>query len=204
MQVNRRELIKTAGAMAAALPLAELPIGGAGKGALAQMQAAFQPGDVPDVLVLNARIYTLDSAGQVAEALAIKNGRIMAVGDIGAVRALAGPGTRQLDLAGLTVLPGFYDSHNHMRLAGLNRFAVDLSGARTVPDVLAAIAQRAAITPAGEWIVASSRWHESQLAENRFPTREELGAVAPDNPVWIPRGGHNRVVNSAAFALAGI
>jgi predicted amidohydrolase YtcJ len=204
MQVNRRELIKTAGAMAAALPLAELPIGGAGKGALARMQAAFQPGDVPDVLVLNARIYTLDSAGQVAEALAIKNGRIMAVGDIGAVRALAGPGTRQLDLAGLTVLPGFYDSHNHMRLAGLNLFAVDLSGARTIADVLAAIAQRAAITPAGEWIVASSRWHESQLAENRFPTREELDAVAPHNPVWIPRGGHNRVVNSAAFALAGI
>jgi predicted amidohydrolase YtcJ len=204
MQVNRRELIKAAGAIAAAVPLSELPIGRQGARALAQGLPAFQPGDVPDVLVLNARIYTLDNAGRVAEALAIKNGRIMAVGDITSVRALAGPATRQLDLAGLTVLPGFYDSHNHMRGTGLNLFAVDLSQTRTIADVLAAIAQRAAITPAGEWIVASSRWHESQLAERRFPTRQELDAVAPDHPVWIPRGGHNRVVNSRALALAGI
>jgi predicted amidohydrolase YtcJ len=91
-----------------------------------------------------------------------------------------------------------------MRGTGLNFLAVDLAGARSVADVLAAIRARAAITPAGEWVVASSRWHESQLAERRFPTRAELDAVAPDHPVLIPRGGHNRVANSLAFARAGI
>jgi hypothetical protein len=70
--------------------------------------------------------------------------------------------------------------------------------------VLQAIAARVAITPAGEWVVASSRWHESQLAEQRFPTRTELDRVAPSHPVWIPRGGHNRVLNSDAFHRAGI
>jgi predicted amidohydrolase YtcJ len=91
-----------------------------------------------------------------------------------------------------------------MKTTGLNFFAVDLAGTRSVADVLQAIAARAATTPAGVWVVASSRWHESQLAEQRFPTRAELDRVAPSHPVWIPRGGHNRVVNSEAFRRAGI
>jgi predicted amidohydrolase YtcJ len=162
------------------------------------------PGDVPDLVLLNARVRTLDAGGRVAEALAVKHGRIMAVGDTRAIRALAGAGTAQHDLAGLTVLPGFYDSHNHMRTTGLNFHAVDLGETRSIAELLRAIAARVAITPPGEWIVASSRWHESQLAEQRFPTRTELDRVAPSHPVWIPRGGHNRLLNSDAFRRAGI
>jgi predicted amidohydrolase YtcJ len=207
MSLSRREILRAAGAMVAAWPLGELanlPIGRRSREAMAASLPSFQPGDVPDLVLLNARVLTLDAAGRTAEALAVKQGRILAVGDTATIRRLAGPGTKQLDLAGLTVIPGFYDSHNHIRTTGLNFSAVDLSGARSVGDVLAAIAARVAITPAGEWVVASSRWHESQLREARFPTRTELDGVAPNHPVWIPRGGHNRVVNSQAFSRAGI
>jgi predicted amidohydrolase YtcJ len=205
--VSRREWLRAAGALAAALPLGELagwPIGLRGREALAATAPRVHPGDVPDVVLLNARVHTLDAGGRMAEAIAVKHGRIMAVGDTPTIRALAGAGTVQHDLAGLTMLPGFYDSHNHMRSTGLNFFAVDLGGTRRIAEVLQAIEARAAITPAGEWVVASSRWHESQLAEQRFPTRTELDRAAPNHPVWIPRGGHNRVVNSEAFRRAGI
>src|SRR5262249_20550440 len=180
------------------------PSGRRSKGALAATFPRIHCGDVPDVVLLNARVRTMSAATPLAEAIAVKHGRIMAVGDTATIRALAGPGTGQHDLAGLTVIPGFYDSPNHLPSTGLNFFAVDPSATRTVAEVLAAVKARAAITPSGEWVVASSRWHESQLAESRFPTRVELDQVAPNHPVMIPRGGHNRVVNSVAFARAGI
>src|SRR5262249_37758129 len=204
---SRREFLRAAGALVAALPLAalgELPIGWRGRRAMAAGLPQIHPGDVPDVVLLNARVRTLDAGGRQVEAVAIKRGRILATGDTASIRALAGAGTVQHDLAGLTVLPGFYDSHNHMKSTGLNFLAVDLAETRSIADVLQAIAARVAVTPAGEWVVASSRWHESQLAEQRFPTRGELDRVAPGHPVWIPRGGHNRVVNSEAFKRAGI
>jgi predicted amidohydrolase YtcJ len=207
MGLWRRDVLKAAGALVASLPIAELaewPIGARSREALAAGLPRVHPGDVPDLVVLNARVRTLDAAGATVEALAVKAGRIVAAGDTRTIRAMAGPGTVQHDLAGLVVLPGFYDSHNHMRSTGLDFFAVDLSGTRRVAEVLQAVAARAATTPAGEWIVASSRWHESQLAERRFPTRTELDGVAPGHPVWVPRGGHNRVVNSEAFRRAGI
>jgi predicted amidohydrolase YtcJ len=210
MSVSRRELLRAATAIVAGLPLAELaglPIGRRAREAMAATLPAFQPGDVPDLVLLNARVRTLaggDPAGQTAEAIAVKQGRILAVGDTASIRRLAGPGTKQHDLGGLVVLPGFYDSHNHIRTTGLNFAALDLSGTKSLAELLAGVEARAAASPAGEWIVASSRWHESQLAENRFPTRTELDRAAPSHPVWIPRGGHNRVVNSAAFSRAGI
>lgn len=207
MELSRREMLKAAGALVAALPLAEMaewPLGRRARWAMAATLPRVHPGDVPDLVLLNARVHTLDARGRVAEAIAVKSGRILAVGDTASVRGLARAGTVQHDLAGLDVLPGFYDSHNHLRTTGLNFFAVDLSKTRSVAEVLAAIAARVAVTPAGEWVVASSRWHESQLAEQRFPTRAELDRVAPRHPVYIPRGGHNRVVNSLAFARASI
>ncbi|HLI29255.1 MAG TPA: amidohydrolase [Chloroflexota bacterium] len=205
--VTRRDLLKAVAACTAGLSLAEwraVPLGPAARQAWATTLPQVQPGDVPDAVLLNTRIHTFEEPHRTVEALAITNGRVQALGDTATIRALAGPRTVQYDLAGLTVVPGFYDSHNHLRATGLNFFAVDLSGARSIADVLAAIAARAAITPPGEWIVASSRWHEGGLAERRFPTRAELDAVAPNHPVYIPRGGHNVVTNSLGFARAGI
>ena len=207
MDISRRELLRAAGALVAGFPLAEMadwPLGGRARRAMAATLPQIHPGDVPDLVLLNGRVHTLDDRGRVAQALAVKNGRILAVGDTASIRGLARAGTVRRDLGGLNVLPGFYDSHNHLRTTGLNFFAVDLSGTRSVAELLAAIAARAATTPPGGWVVASSRWHESQLAEGRFPTRAELDRAAPQHPVYIPRGGHNRVVNSLAFARAGL
>ena len=160
--------------------------------------------DLADYVLYGGVVRTMDDRGTVAEAIALAGNRVLAVGDSGAMRALAGPGAVQRDLRGRAVLPGLIDSHNHLLATGLNLDAVDLSGARTVADVAEALRRRAERTPPGEWVVTSSRWHETQLAERRFPTRRELDAAAPANPVLIRRGGHNIVANSAALRLGGV
>jgi len=155
------------------------------------------------LLLYNANVRTLDEHHAVAEAVALGGGRVLAVG--GSAELLARyPEADRRDLHGATVLPGLIDSHLHLLQLGLNSFAVDLSGARSVADVLVALRVRAAGAERGEWIVCSSRWHESQLAEGRFPTRVELDAAAPDQPVLLRRGGHNVVAKSTALAAAGI
>ncbi|MGH2584471.1 MAG: amidohydrolase, partial [Dehalococcoidia bacterium] len=148
-------------------------------------------------------VRTLDEHHTVAEAVAVGGGRVLAVGPS---TDLLGryPGAERRDLHGATVLPGLIDSHLHLLQLGLNSFAVDLSGARSVADVLDALRAQAAETGRGDWVVCSSRWHESQLAEGRFPTRGELDAAVPWNPVLLRRGGHNVAANSAALTAAGI
>lgn len=157
-----------------------------------------------DTIFLNARIHTVSEALPRAEAVAIRDGRFLAVGDAESVRAHAGPGTDIVDLDGKPAVPGLIDSHLHQIYLAINIPTVDLLDARSVAEVQARIAARAAETPAGEWVVASSGWHESMLAEGRLPTRWELDEAAPDNPVIIPRGGHVVTVNSPALERAGV
>ncbi|MBN9083478.1 MAG: amidohydrolase [Rhizobiales bacterium] len=157
-----------------------------------------------DTILRNGKIYTVDKDFRTAQAVAIRDGRISAVGDDATVMKEAGPTTQVIDLAGRTVIPGLTDTHLHQSFAATNLPAVQLIEARSVADVQKRIAERAAQTPAGQWIVASSGWHESLLAEGRLPTRYELDKAAPDNPVIIPRGGHVVTVNSKALELAGI
>ncbi len=157
-----------------------------------------------DQVWLGGVVRTLDDHDTVAEAVALAGERIVATGSNRAMRALAAPGALLRDLRGRAVIPGLIDSHNHLLNTGLNLAAVDLSGARTIADVLAAIRARAAVTAAGEWIVTSSRWHESQLVEGRFPTRHELDTAAPACPVMVRRGGHNVVCNSPALRAGGV
>ncbi|HEY7063399.1 MAG TPA: amidohydrolase [Chloroflexota bacterium] len=167
-------------------------------------EAATKPAGPADLVLTNANVITMDPAVPAARAVALGQGRILAVGSDADAARWAGPGTVTRNLYGRTLLPGLYDSHHHMLRAGHNLSDIDLSRARTVDDVLRAIGERAAATPPGEWVTTASRWHESQLVERRFPHREELDRVAPRNPVLIRRGGHNVVVNSRAFQLAGI
>lgn len=157
-----------------------------------------------DVILRNGRIHTLDAALATVEAVAIREGRFVAVGDEAGVAAHAGPDTQIVDLRGRTVVPGLIDSHLHQLFVALNVPTVRLLQARSIADVQRAIAERVATTPPGEWVVASSGWHESILAEGRMPTRWELDEVSPDHPVLIPRGGHVVTVNSRALARAGI
>src|SRR5438067_1696708 len=134
-----------------------------------------------------------------AQAVAIGDGRILGVGSNDDVRGWINGNARVVDLTGKTLLPGFYDSHNQMLMTGMDLAAVDLSAARTIADVLGAIEQRASHVPPGQWVVSSARWHESQLAENRFPHRDELDRIAAQHPVLLQRGGHNVVANTRAL-----
>ena len=155
------------------------------------------------LLLYNATVRTLDATGRVCEAVAVRDGRIVAVGTSTDLLTRFADADRR-DLRGATVLPGLIDSHLHLLTLGLNSFAVDLSQTASIADVLGALGDRIAGTPSGEWVVSSSRWHESQLREGRFPTRNELDAIAPSHPVLLRRGGHNVVANSVALAAAGI
>jgi len=151
----------------------------------------------------NATVRTLDQTNAIVEAVAIDGRRIAAIG--GSAELLTRfPGAARRDLRGATVLPGLIDSHLHLLTLGLNSLAVDLSGTHSIADVLSALRGRASATPAGEWVLSSSRWHESQLAEGRFPTRHEIDDAVPEHPVVLRRGGHNVVANSEALARAGI
>ena len=151
---------------------------------------------VPDRILYNAHIVTLDPQSTIAEAVAIRDGRFLAVGETDRMRSLAGPGTDEIDMEGRTLVPGLGDNHFHGIGGGPG---VDLSGARSLADVHDAISSRAAEVEPGDVIITNSDWHEGQLAEQRLPYRRDLDQAAPDNPVVVVRGGHEYVLNSAAL-----
>lgn len=156
------------------------------------------------IILHNGRIVTVDDTFSIAEAVSIRDGRFDRVGTSAELLATAGPGTEVIDLGGRTAVPGLFDSHLHLYMTALEAPRVPLIDCRSIADVQAAIAERAGITPKGEWIIARMGWHESLLRENRLPTRDELDAAAPDHPVFVPRGGHVASGNSRALQLAGV
>jgi predicted amidohydrolase YtcJ len=155
----------------------------------------------PEVVYHNARVITVDERLPIAQALATSGDRIVAVGTNAGVRALAGPRTRLVDLEGRTLMPGLMDNHLHGAGGGPG---VDLSRARSLDDVYAALAARVRTAKPGELIVSNSDWHEAQLKEQRLPLRDDLDRVAPGTPVVLVRGGHEYILNSAALARWGI
>jgi predicted amidohydrolase YtcJ len=158
--------------------------------------ALFAQQQPPDVIFLNARIYTVDQAFSTAEAVAVRAGRFSAVGTSAQIRKLAGPQTRVIDLGGKTVIPGLADNHLHGAGGGPG---VDLSQARTMSEVLSRIGDRAKRAAQGEIVVTNADWHEAQLKEQRLPYRKDLDTVAPSTPVVVVRGGHEYILNSAAL-----
>jgi len=158
----------------------------------------------PDVLLVGGPIVSpgaswmpgVETPSVTPDAIAIRDGRVSAVGGADELRGLAGPRTRIIELDGRTVLPGLTDNHIHSIGGGPG---VDLSGARTLEDVADALAQRAAEVEPGELIVTNSDWHEGQLAEQRLPYRDDLDRAVPDHPVVVVRGGHEYIPNSAAL-----
>jgi predicted amidohydrolase YtcJ len=155
----------------------------------------------PDLIVVNAKIYTVDQGFSTAEALAVTNGKFTAVGTTAQIRKLAGPSTKILDLTGKTVIPGLEDDHLHNAGGGPG---VDLSKARSIQDVLNAVAARVKTAGPEDVLVSNADWHEAQLKEQRLPYRADLDKVAPATPVVLVRGGHEYVLNSAALRKYGI
>lgn len=157
-----------------------------------------------DLIIRNARIWTVNSEQPQAEALAVLHGRITAVGSEASVMLWRGAGTHVLDAEGKRLLPGFNDAHVHFSDGGASLAAVQLTDATSLNEFVRRIADYASHTPKGEWI-RNGEWDETKWTSPTLPTRQDIDAVTPDNPVVLDRyDGHLVLVNSQVLALAGI
>jgi predicted amidohydrolase YtcJ len=157
----------------------------------------------PDVLFLNGNIHTL-SSGRV-EALAVREGTLIALGSDREISGLAGPGTEFVDLKGKAVTPGLMDSHGHMTSLGrLLTGKIDLSSTKSFQDLLTAVCVQVGKRPKGEWIFGG-RWDQTNWGEDSFPVHHPLSSLSPDHPVFLHRiDGHAVFANRKAMDLAGI
>jgi len=157
-----------------------------------------------DLVVTNAQIYTSDVNRPVAEALAVRAGRIAFVGSNRGALALAGPRTERIDLAGKTVITGMVDAHAHLLGLGQALRTVDLVGTRSYDEVIARVVERAKTARPGEWIRGRG-WDQNDWADTRFPTHAALSRAVPNNPVYLTRvDGHAALVNAKALELAQV
>jgi predicted amidohydrolase YtcJ len=159
--------------------------------------------EAPPSLVLHGgKIVTVDPQFRIVEAMAIRDGRVLAVGSNTDILRLAGSGTERVDLAGKTVLPGLIDSHVHAPAASMYEFEQPVPDMETIEDVLSYIRERAAKTDDGRWITLSQVFI-TRLQEQRYPTRAELDRAAPKQPVAF-RTGPDASLNSLALSMSGI
>jgi len=158
----------------------------------------------PDLILHNGNIWTVNAAEPRAQAVAVSRGRFLAVGSNRDVLNLAGAGAQKIDLAGKTVLPGFIDAHSHPSQAGRLHLRMVDCDLRSIAAIQAALRERAAKTPAGEWVLGF-KYDDTKTEEGRALTITDLDAAVPDHPVNIQhRGGHTAYANSLAFRKAGI
>jgi predicted amidohydrolase YtcJ len=158
-----------------------------------------------NALLVRGDIITMDPACPRAEAMAVRDGRIVAAGSLEQARAALGAlAVRELHYRRGTVVPGLIDTHNHMHWTGVQACLVDLARTRSIADIQDAIRDYAQRHPDAPWITSGGGWHVVNLREARYPTRQELDAACADRPVFLPRVGHAAVVNTRALHLAGI
>jgi hypothetical protein len=162
------------------------------------------------MVLLNGKIVTVDAEESIAEAVAVRFGRILAVGSNKEIDSLSGLGTKVIDLAGRTVVPGLIESHCHLVSDAAHQKAfevIDASyerGVRSIADIQAKIADQTKKKPKSEWISVVQE-DDSKLVDKRHPDKWDLDKVAPDHPVVVDTvGGHFAVVNSKALELAGV
>lgn len=174
----------------------------------------------PDLLLHGGKVITLDRGSRVAEAVAVRGGRVVAVGPSAALLSEASSEVRRIDLAGRSVLPGFVDAHPHADREGLRaRGGLSIAGLRSLAEIVDVVRRAAERTPPGEWIVLMPLGeppHDyvsrpDQMAEGRFPTRWDLDAVAPEHPVyiravwgWWSRRPFPSIASSLALRRAGV
>jgi predicted amidohydrolase YtcJ len=166
--------------------------------------AAVSTAQAPATLILHSgRIVTLNARNDIAEAIAVREGRILTVGTTSDVLKLKDAQTQVVDLGGRTVIPGLVESHSHPTSYGMHIFQPDLSKPTTLAGIVQLVEAKVKQSRPGEWITNSRIWNETKLAEKRNPTRFDLDAVSPHNPVFLSRG-HLGVANSAALKAVGV
>jgi predicted amidohydrolase YtcJ len=157
-----------------------------------------------DVVFKNGNVYTGDERRPRAEAIAVRAGRIVYVGQNAGAAPYEKAGARVVDLRGATVVPGLTDSHYHLAGVGQREMTLNLEGARTLEAFLARVRERVAQARPGQWVTGRG-WIETFWKPPVFPTRAQLDAISPDNPVFLVRAdGHAAVVNTAALKIAGV
>jgi predicted amidohydrolase YtcJ len=167
--------------------------------------AASAAAQEPDIVLVNGRIVTLDARSSIQEAIAVRDGRVMALGDTAAIRRRVGPATRVIDLGGRAVIPGLIDSHMHAIRAALSfSTEVNWTGSPSLADAMGRIRDASRRMPAGSWLVVAGGWTEQQFAEKRRPSQMELEAAAPDNPVYVQLGYGWVVMTEEGFKTLGI
>ncbi len=157
-----------------------------------------------DLILLEARIHTMDAARPRAEAVAVRGGRFVHVGDSAGAMALRGPSTQVRDLGGATVLPGLTDAHGHVAGLGFAMERLDFTGTRSAEAIAEQVRLKAASTPPGTWIRGRG-WDQNDWERKEFPSSRLLDEAAPRHPVALDRvDGHAVWVNGSALHLAGV
>ena len=168
-----------------------------------QPEAVEEAPAYPDLVVVNADVYTVDDALPRAEAFAVRDGRFTTVGTSAEIRELAGPDTNVIDAGGVTIIPGLVDGHTHLLMGSGLAVGVDLTDIESKDEWLQIIRDKAEELPGGAWILGGA-WNHN-LGDGVLPTKEMLDSVAPDNPVWLTDiDYHTAWANSLAIELAGI
>ena len=157
-----------------------------------------------DLMISNGKIATLDERGTMAEAVAVKDGKILAVGSDEDIAKYKGPDTQAIDAGKRTVIPGLNDSHLHVIRGGLNyNMELRWDGVPSLADALRMLKEQARRTPPGQWVRVVGGWSEFQFAERRMPTLEEINEVAPDTPVFVLHLYCRAMLNKAALRACG-
>jgi predicted amidohydrolase YtcJ len=158
-----------------------------------------------DLIVANAKIATLDAASSLHQALAVRDGRLIAVGSAAQMQALTGPATRTVDAGGRTIIPGLIDSHIHAVRAALSYSTeVNWIGVNTIAQAMARLREAAAQSRPGSWLIVAGGWTEQQFAEKRRPTLAEIMAATPNNPAYIQLFYSSVLMNPQAMALLAL
>ena len=157
-----------------------------------------------DMILINAKVTTLDRENPVAEAVAIRDGKFLAVGREQDVRAAAGPDATVIDAQGRRLIPGLIDSHIHVIRGGLNyNMELRWEGVPSLSEAMAMLKRQAENTPPPQWVRVVGGFTEHQFAEKRLPTISEINAAAPDTPVFILHLYDRALLNAAALRAVG-
>lgn len=157
-----------------------------------------------DLIITNAKVTTLDRENPVAQAVAIRDGKFLAVGSEQAVRAAAGADARVIDAKGRRLIPGLIDSHIHVIRGGLNyNMELRWEGVPSLSEAMAMLKRQAENTPPPQWVRVVGGFTEHQFAEKRLPTLDEINAAAPDTPVFILHLYDRALLNAAALRVVG-